>query len=605
MSPHRNLAFASIPLVALWLVVEGGLRLAGVGSTLEREDPFVGFESTVPLFVLHEDDRGRTIYRTAGNKRRFFNAQRFLAEKPAGSKRVFCLGGSTTYGRPYGDTTSFCGWLREALFVLAPDTHWEVVNAGGISYASYRVAALMDELVGYEPDLFVVYTGHNEFLEERTYSAVRDTPAWWRAIDRRLRGLRSYAVVSRLMRPPELLPTEVDARLDSSIGLDAYTRDDALASAIALHFRANLERIVDTAARAGAELVLVTPAGNLADSAPFKSELSVGLSAEATRTFDEHLARGKAKLRSGDAGEAVTELSRAVGIDGRYAKARFDLGRALLSSGDFQAATREFEAARDEDVCPLRATAEIVRISREVASEREVLHVDYPQLLAAASDDEPRPEGADWFLDHVHPTIEGHQLLARALLDRLHESGWLSADPRTASQQLDQMQARVVSELDPERHGVALRNLAKVLSWAGKTEEAARAAERALEFLPDDPESLFVLAIEASEWNEHSRAIALLREVLWYDPDWVKARLNLGVELSRTGRPGEAREEYLRVLELAPDHPSVRFNLANVLARMGRREEAIVAYRESLAMYPEDGDARRMLAKLTGEAVRP
>ena len=167
------------------------------------------------------------------------------------------------------------------------------------------------------------------------------------------------------------------------------------------------------------------------------------------------------------------------------------------------------------------------------------------------------------------------------------------------------MQTRVVSELDPERHGVALRNLAKVLSWAGKTDEAGRAAARALELLPDDPESLFVLAIEASEWNEHERAIALLQEVLWYDPDWVKARLNLGVEFSRTGRLEEARNEYLRVLELAPDHPSVQFNLGNVLARMGRREEAIVAYRESLVVNPEDGDARRLLAQLTGEAARP
>jgi len=605
LSPRRKLVFALIPLVALWFVVEGGLRLAGVGTTLEHEDPFVGFESTLPLFVLDEDDRGRTIYRTASNKRRFFNAQRFLAQKPAASKRIFCLGGSTTYGRPYADTTSFCGWLREALFVLDPDTHWEVVNAGGISYASYRVAALMDELAGYEPDLFVVYTGHNEFLEERTYSAVRDTPAWWRKIDRRLRGLRSYAVVSRLTRPPELLSTEVDAQLDSSIGLEAYRRDDALAAAIASHFRANLERIVDTAARAGAELVMVTPAGNLADSSPFKSELSPGLSDEAIRAFDGHLDRGRKKLRSGDSAAAVAELSRAVEIDGRYARARFELGRALLSSGDFEAARREFEMARDEDVCPLRARAEIVGISREVVAERGVRHVDYPHLLAEASGEARPPEGAEWFLDHVHPTIEGHQLLARALLGRVHEIGWLPANPRTASQQLDEMQARVVSELDPERHGVALRNLAKVLSWAGKTGEAARAADRALELLPDDPESLFILAVEASEWDEHERAIALLREILWYDPAWVKARLNLGVELSRTGRLEEARKEYLRVIEVAPDHPSARFNLGNVLARMGRRDEAIVAYRETLAVNPEDGDAQRFLAQLTKEVVAP
>ncbi len=605
MSLLRKIIFASTPLVVMWLAVEGGLHVVGVGSILDRDDPFVGFEATMPLFVADEDDRGRAIYRTADNKRRFFNAQHFLKEKPVGSKRVFCLGGSTTYGRPYGDATSFCGWLRESLFVLEPETYWEVVNAGGISYASYRVAALMNELVGHEPDLFVVYTGHNEFLEERTYGSLRDTPAWWRTIDRRLRGLLSYAVVSRILRPRELLSVEVETRLDSSIGLDAYSRDDALASAIALHFRANLERIIDTAARVGAPLVLVTPAGNLAHSAPFKSEPSAGLLADAARAFDESLDRGRMALRSGDVEAALAALSDAVQIDPRYAAARYELGRALLAAGDVTAATRELEAARDEDVCPLRARTELVAISREVAAARGVPHVDYPRLLAAASGHEPRPRGSDWFLDHVHPTIEGHQLLARVLLERLHEIGWLFVDPRTASDRLDGMEARVVAELDSEVHGVALRNLAKVLSWAGKTDEAARAAERALALLSDDSESLFILSIEASEWDEHPRAVALLREALRVDPDWPKARLNLGVELARMGRLEDARTEYLRVLELAPDHPSARFNLAHVLAQLGHPEEAIVAYRETLTMNPKDEDARRLLAQLTGEAWKP
>ena len=44
-----------------------------------------------------------------------------------------------------------------------------MINAGGISYASYRVAVVIKELARYEPDLFIIYTGHNEFLEERTY----------------------------------------------------------------------------------------------------------------------------------------------------------------------------------------------------------------------------------------------------------------------------------------------------------------------------------------------------------------------------------------------------------------------------------------------------
>jgi hypothetical protein len=71
---------------------------------------------------------------------------------------------------PQDDTTSFPGWLREILLSADSSKKWEVVNAGGVSYASYRVASLMDGLSDYEPDLFVVYSGHNEFLERRTYA---------------------------------------------------------------------------------------------------------------------------------------------------------------------------------------------------------------------------------------------------------------------------------------------------------------------------------------------------------------------------------------------------------------------------------------------------
>ncbi len=82
--------------------------------------------------------------------------------------RIVCLGGSATYGRPFFDHTSFAGWLRAFLPKADPSRKWEVINAGAISYASYRVKGLMAELARFEPDLFIVYMGHNEFLERRT-----------------------------------------------------------------------------------------------------------------------------------------------------------------------------------------------------------------------------------------------------------------------------------------------------------------------------------------------------------------------------------------------------------------------------------------------------
>jgi len=191
----------------------------------------VGFASELPLFVPAKNEDGAAVWETAHNKRKFFNVQRFSGTKPAATRRLFCLGGSTTYGRPYFDGTSFCGWLRELLPAADRRTAWEVINAGGISYASYRVANVAKELTRHEPDVLVVYTGHNEFLEERTYSDLRDRNAVIRGVEAMLRRTRTDALIRSLVIPAQggssdLLHGEVSTPLDRSIGPGAYERED-------------------------------------------------------------------------------------------------------------------------------------------------------------------------------------------------------------------------------------------------------------------------------------------------------------------------------------------------------------------------------------------
>ena len=154
-----------------FFLIEIILRLVPVGVESPAEsDPFVGFSELHPLFVSYRAKDGSLRMKTAPGKLRWFNSQDFAAEKEPGTFRIFTLGGSTTYGRPYQDATSFSGWLRELLnHIPNSSLRYEVINAGGISYASYRVVKILEELLQYDPDLFIIYTGHNEFLETRTY----------------------------------------------------------------------------------------------------------------------------------------------------------------------------------------------------------------------------------------------------------------------------------------------------------------------------------------------------------------------------------------------------------------------------------------------------
>ena len=50
----------------------------------------------------------------------------------------------------------------------------EAINASGVSYAMHRLNIVADELLRYEPDVFIVYSGHNEFVEPARQFTHRD-----------------------------------------------------------------------------------------------------------------------------------------------------------------------------------------------------------------------------------------------------------------------------------------------------------------------------------------------------------------------------------------------------------------------------------------------
>jgi tetratricopeptide (TPR) repeat protein len=354
----------------------------------------------------------------------------------------------------------------------------------------------------------------------------------------------------------------------------------------------------------GAEILYVVPADNLRDCAPFKSEPISAFSVAEMTAFEALLDDANDAMYRENFEQARALFSHAAELDPRYAHARYGLGRALAALGSVQEARRELIAARDEDVCPLRALSAIPEIVREVAASRRASIVDFASVISAAENDSVAP-GEDWFLDHVHPTVEGHQLLARHLTQKVFEMGWLTSNPDQRRADLDDMEQEMLANLDPVEHGLALRNLAKVLSWAGKNEDAARAARQALEALGDDEESFFVLSEYASSRNDPESAVFFLREALRLDPSWTKARNNLGVQLMHLDRVEDALAAYDAVLRDAPDHASSLFNRANALRQLGRSKESIAAYEECLRLDPEDLDVLFNIASALESTHQP
>ena len=274
-------------------------------------------------------------------------------------------------GRPYSIETSFTRWLELSLEASDQSKTWEVVNCGGVSYASYRLVPIMEEALNYGPDLFIVYTGHNEFLEERTYGEIKRQPQWLENAHHRFRHVRLYGLARQWFRPtnasskPSELTAEVNALLDYQGGLEKYHRDDERRDSISLHHESNLRRMVRIANDANVPIIFVNPVSNLRDTPPFKAETPAENVAEFERLWME------AKNASwDDLAAKLAAVNDALSLAPRHAEVIFLKARVLEAAGDFQSAKREYHACQRRRHLP----AANAGIDARIAYTRGTIH---------------------------------------------------------------------------------------------------------------------------------------------------------------------------------------------------------------------------------------
>jgi tetratricopeptide (TPR) repeat protein len=609
ISYWKKAVYGLLATCIFFLVVESLLAVFHAQPTVAVRDPFVGFESSLPLFVAGRDDDG-VLLQTATNKLKFFNAQQFTRHKPDDTIRLFCLGGSTTFGRPYDDSTSFVGWLREFLQVADTNRKWEVINGGGISYASYRVASVLDELCDYSPDLFIIYTGHNEFLEERSYRDLRAQPAFVQRVTAILHRTRTYSLAHRLMTDGKprsddraMLPSEVDAVLDHAVGPAAYERDDQLRADIGKHFEFNLTRMVKTARSVGAEVLLVTPAANLKDFSPFKSEQGPDLSEHDRRRWGDLTAQADVLERHGDTDQALVALKSASEIDDRRADLHFRLGRLLLAENRHVEARAAFQRAIDEDVCPLRVLSSFQRTVERVAVAHGAALIDFNSILRndcslSYGHDSP---GREYFVDHVHPTIAAHRLLAMAIVEAMIQKGIVTPNQSWSDGAIAIATERIEARINPEMQSRALTNLAQVLSWAGKQDEAGPLAVEAVRLrsehgLSDDSESMFYAAVHHAMTGSDGQAIALLEKVVESEPGNSEARWRLATLLFDQMRYEQAEVQFREAVRLNPADAVSHQMLGILSLKFSRYQQALESFQRAQALIPNDESVRDNIA---------
>ena len=185
-------------------------------------------------------------------------------------------------------------------------------------------------------------------------------------------------------------------------------------SNVVSHFTHNLKRIALAARSADVPLMVCNPVSNLRDASPFKSQNQNGLSDVQLKQFESSFHQLTSDTNSP---ASIEDLETLLRIDPSHAELQYRIGQAYQIAGDFEKARQHLIQAKEQDICPLRIIEPMYEVIENVTDRHNIPLIDVKSLFESkASDGIP---GSELLVDHIHPSMRGHQLIAHLILQEM------------------------------------------------------------------------------------------------------------------------------------------------------------------------------------------
>jgi tetratricopeptide (TPR) repeat protein len=459
-----------------------------------------------------------------------------LRSKPPGIRRVFVFGESAALGTPE-PAFGFARQLQLMLDHLPGKARIEIINTAMRGIDSFVQRAIASECATLEPDVFLIYAGHNEmiglhgadpFAKRLAYSR-----AWILGAEFVTRT-RAGWLLSRVLRGgggPRR--AEQDAEVFHRHATDP---GDWRRNKVRTNFRANLEFMCETGLKAGARVVLCTVASNVKSFPPVTPPVQ---------------GQQYPPPDAASPSEELATLELRLQASPRDAVLHYRRGTCLLKLGKTEDGLAALRLARDLDRIPVRAEGALNEITREVAAARASRGVVLVDL-----EREIEKESAECFHDHVHFNLRGDHAIASRLRLALEDVLGLPVSP-SQKVDLEWIRARVaytpVDEINVREAVLTLLRGAPFNRQWGQSER-----DRVLQLeLLQLKQGLARAVVDRAE-RTHRQAI---RD---RPGDW-RGPLRLGLLLQQVGRPAEAVEHVRGVVQQHPDWVPFRVELAGIL----------------------------------------
>ena len=579
----KKIIFYSIAFILpflIILIIETILRFSGCGNDYPLVKQTTFFRQKVN--VVNREITKR--YFTADYKNLPTpDSGPFQIKKSKNTYRIICLGGSTTAGYPYIRNATFPFQLKVRLQKVLTDKHIEVINLGIAAVNSYTVLDLLSEAIEQQPDLLVIYMGHNEF-----YGAFGVGSTLYAGMNRSLillyLKLSRFRIVQILQKAFQTIrgkrgkvSGDSSATLMETMVRDPSPRHSPQYLAIAsANFEKNLEEILNTANKAQVPVLLCTLVSNLRDHEPFVSTYSESTDFQEQERWEELFQIARNHQANDQHDQALAVFNQLEKMDPNPARLFFFRGRSHEKLGNIQSAYNDYIKARDLDQLKFRAPGIFNDIIKDLALMKDVLVVDMETVFRAASPNSI--PGNNLFHEHLHPNFSGQKLMAETLLKPVlahMEVGSMQKEQISESLLSKQQIEEIVLHYEAESGNITLldlefgnfRNFLLTNRWPFPEKKVTI----------NNYQPLGNRATKDLAYNYCTGRIS-----------WELAHYRLAEHYKDQGKTAMARAEYMAVYETFPKIPALTIKILDLFTEENKVKEALEFCTKAIETSPEN-----------------
>ena len=547
------------PLLLL-LLLETGLRIGNYGNDYPL---FLPFEKD-PRFYKINPEIGKRYFPSTGIKPLASKTDFLLVEKPAQSYRIFVVGGSSAAGYPYLFNGSIANILKKKLAKHYPDKFLEVINLAMPAVSTYTVRDIALELDAHQPDMIVLYAGHNEFyggLGVGSSEGIANFP-WLVHMYLGLREYKTFQLVRNgIAGFKNMLRSSNGGNAPRGSLMAQLARErsipynSALFHAAEEMYRRNISDIAVFCEEQAIPLIAGTLVSNIRDQVPFVDSFADGNQNENWR--DTYKA-AEENYKNNNFSEALKQIEDCNRLDSLPASQYFLQGRIYERLGNAAAARSAYYRAKEFDGLRFRASEVLNQQIEILAEQGRLVRVPLKNIFEKHSPDSL--PGNNLFLEHLHPTLAGYHLMAKSIGDMIVRGNYIGT-PQVADVP-DSLWIHDIGVTAVDSIVADIRIKYLTSGWPFKQQMPVYKSDFKL------PGGGYLQDLAFKFWND--------------DITWEKMHVDAGLFYENNKQFDLAAREFKALITATPMNTSPYIYLGRMLIRQQKLDEALEIYQQAI-----------------------